>query len=346
MSVPSIINQAPSFADLSKAGVPAGEPAPPGQQPVTPPAGVAGGQAVAPTPAAGNSMLRQYEAQGLVPAGRFTNDAEMVDALYNLATNLASRQDAQPPEAPAPAKPVQPVQPVSQQPQAVKDISQIATTFQQHGLLSYANGQWVATNPMAASVAEQLNAQIIAAQARQAELADPDSFIRRYGTGVIQEALTPLGQELQQMKAQYQALQQTIEALMPKPYEGWVRQHESQLFSIDPATQTRVHTPAGKAYDSAWTTAYEAGVRDVEKLHTIASSTAQPYLQQAAPATQPAAKPAVPWASTVQPSGDTGFNAPGSQMGRAAGSTGISVPVGNDGMPSFSLMLAQGTVPQ
>ena len=346
MSVQSVINQAPSFADLSKTGVPAGEPAPPGQQLATPPAGVAGGQAVASTPT--NAMLRQYESQGLVPAGRFTNDAEMVEALYSLATNLASRQDDQRPEAPAPARPVQPAQPVPQQQpqQPARDISQVATTFQQAGLLSYANGQWVATNPMATQVAEQLNAQIIAAQARQAELADPDSFIRRYGTGAIREALTPIDEELQQVKAQYQMLQQQLEAMTPKPYESWIQQHQSQLYSTDPATQARVYTPAGKTYDSMWTTAYEAGVRDVAKLHEIASSAAQPYLQQAAPVTQPAAKPAVPWASTVQPAGDSGFNAPGSQMGRAAGSTGISVPVGNDGMPSFSLMLAQGTVPQ
>ena len=340
----------PSFAALTNQGVPVGGSAqlPPAAAPAAAGVQVAGGapaahvaldSAAPPTPSAPASLLRDYESRGLVPPNRFQSDAELVHGLYELAQTLAT--DRPEPRAAATPPPAVPDQ-VAQQPPA-EDIARVATAFQQQGLLSFANGQWVATNPMAGEVAAAMNRRNAEAQARQAELSDPSGFIRKYGADVFKQMVDPLHQQVQTLIEENKRLQESISSLAPKPYASWIKENQAKLYTVDPQTGSNVLSPAGNAYHAAWGSAAQAGVTDEAALHHIAMTTANPYM---AVQVQQTAQPAKPWSASLAVSPDNGFNAPGSAMGRQAGSTGVSVPVGPDGMPSFRMMLAQGVTPQ
>lgn len=331
--------QTPESIRLGSATLPATQPSPAGGgsfNPVAPQAP----PAAPPAPQPNRQYLTMYEQQNKVPAGRFQTDQEMFDALYNLSVGLADevetlRQPAAPP-APAPG-----VAPVVQQPAAPQaDLAKVANAFQQQGLLAFTNGQWTATSPMAQEVAVQMNRLVMEAQVRQAEMADPATWIKKYGADVLKEMVTPIQTELDTIKQQNQALQQQLANSQPKPYEAWINQHEAQLWAAD-ATGRKVHTSAGKAYHDAWAAAENAGVQDPAALHNIASLTATPYLTQ--PQQQAPAQPQQTFMETVahQRPQDSSFNLPGSTFSSQVPPGQLGFPVNNKGFPDWSAMQAQ-----
>jgi len=94
--------------------------------------------------------------------------------------------------------------------------------------LAMNNGQWVATNPIAQGAAQQLNTAMLEAQARQAELADPTAFITKYGQSAIDSRLTPLQQELQQLRQENQAIQARLAETLPRPDKQFVEANEGR----------------------------------------------------------------------------------------------------------------------
>lgn len=334
----------PSFADLqaqmgqqsqqpsaSTSGVQT-LPAPvatPGGQGFTPPA------PQAPPVQPQESYLTQLERMGKVPAGQFKTERELIDALYSTAEDLANRVNPEPLAQPV-AKPPVPETPVVNQ----ADLSKAATMFQQQGWLAMNNGQWVATNPIAQGAAQQLNTAMLEAQARQAELADPTAFITKYGQSAIDSRLTPLQQELQQLRQENQAIQARLAETLPRPDKQFVEANKDKLWTTDPAG-TRVPTQAGKLYSQAWDMASKAGYEDFNQIHEYALSVAQPYLQ---PTPQPAQPQHQPWMQQVQnsPVTDPSFTAPGTVFTNSVPPSGIGIPVGNDGFPTFGSLQALG----
>jgi hypothetical protein len=220
------------------------------------------------------------------------------------------------------------------------DLSKAATMFQQQGWLAMQNGQWVATNPIAQGAAQQLNTAMLEAQARQAELADPTAFISKYGQQAIDSRLTPLQQELQQLRQETQALQARLAETLPRPDKQFVEANEDKLWTTDPAGK-QVPTQAGKLYSQAWDMASKAGYEDFNQIHEYALSVVQPYLQ---PTPQPAQPQHQPWMQQVQnsPVTDPSFTAPGTVFTNSVPPSGIGIPVGNDGFPTFGSLQALG----
>lgn len=296
------------------------------------------------TPAVENRLVQKYIQAGQIQPGRFQNDEQLMNALITLAQQQAEALEAvqgQQPAAPQPpaAPPTTPTPPAT----PGVDLSQLATVFQQQGLLSFQNGQWIATNPVAQEAAVQLNRKALEAQAIQAELSDPRNFILKHGADALKEKLlTPVEQRLAEMAAQIERQQQLLDQAIPKPHEAWFNENRKALETVD-ATGQPVKTAAGVAFENAWNTAVQAGVNDPVALHKIAQAAALPVIQQVAPPQQPQA-PAVPWFQQAQntPATDTGFGLPGSQVGNPHQPTGIGVPVTNDGFPDYHQMLRQG----
>lgn len=289
------------------------------------------------TPAApaAPSLIQQYEAAGRIPVGRFKTEQELVEALYQVAETAASELDQARQAPSAPATPQAPVTPATPAVPA-EDLTKMATAFQQHGWLSLQNGQWVATNPLAGQLATQLNNQILEAQARQAELADPVSFFKKYGTQAMQENLTPMQAELAALKEQYQTLQRQVFEATPKPWDGFMKQYESQLWTTDPSGQ-RAHSAAGKAYHDAFEMAqqYQMSPGDA---HKFAETATKPYLQQQVQ--QPAA-PQQSWMQQVaqnQVPTDPSFNRPGTVLNQGVPQGQMGIPRDNDGYTSFNLL--------
>ena len=324
------MNQQPQQSSASTSGVqtPPVPVATPGGQGFSPPA------QPAPPIQPQESYLTQLERMGKVPAGQFKTERELIDALYSTAEDLANRVNPEPPAQPA--KPAVPETPVVNQ----ADLSKAATMFQQQGWLAMQNGQWVATNPIAQGAAQQLNTAMLEAQARQAELADPTAFISKYGQQAIDAKLTPLQQELQQLRQEYQALQSKLTETLPRPDKQFVEANKDKLWTTDPAG-TRVPTQAGKLYSQAWDMASKAGLEDFNQIHEYALSVAQPYLQ---PTPQPAQPQHQPWMQQVQnsPVTDPSFTAPGTVFTNSVPPSGIGIPVGNDGFPTFGSLQALG----
>ncbi len=335
----------PSFADLQ---------AQTGQQPNLTPNAPSGGANSLPAPVATpsgqgftpqaqpappvqpqESYLTQLERAGKVPAGQFRTERELIDALYSTAEDLANRVNPEPVARPA-------VEPPAPQAPAVNqaDLSKAATMFQQQGWLAMNNGQWVASNPIAQAAAQQLNTAMLEAQARQAELADPTAFISKYGQQAIDSRLTPLQQELQQLRQETQALRNQVAETLPRPDKQFVDANKDKLFTVDAAGK-QMHTPVGKLYSQAWDMADRAGY-DYNKIHEYALSVVQPYLQttQAPPAPQPQQS----WVQQVQqsPVTDPSFTAPGTVFTNSVPPSGIGIPVGNDGFPTFGSLQALG----
>jgi hypothetical protein len=210
----------------------------------------------------------------------------------------------------------------------------MATVFQQNNWLALQNGQWVATNPLATQVAQQLNNQALEAQARQAELADPRSFIAKYGKEAFEQFTTPLQEKLQQVLERNQRLEQQLSSMIPKPHESWIKEHEAKLWTTDPAG-ARVPTAAGAAYRDAWDLAVNSGVTDPAAAHRIASMAASPYLQNSQPA---APQPQQPWMSQAlqRPVSDPSFAAPGTVLNNVVPPQQRGVPLDNQGFPTFA----------
>lgn len=283
------------------------------------------------------SLIQKYEQEGRIPVGRFKSEQELVDALYQVAETAANRLEQynqQPPAAPAtPAPAVAPVAPA-------EDLTKMATYFQQNNWLALQNGQWVATNPLASQLAGQLNQQIMEAQARQAELADPVSFFKKYGSDALKENLTPMQAELAELKAQYQALQSQIAEAAPKPWDGFLKQYDAQLWTTDPSGQ-RVPSPVGKVYHDAFEIARQSGLSAAE-IHKLAEMATRPYLQQAQQPTTPQQS----WmqqVTTNQAPTDPSFSRPGTVLNNGVPPGQMGIPRENNGFTSFNL-LAQ--VPQ
>ena len=326
------MSQQPQQSSASTSGV-QGLPAPvatPGGQGLTPPTPQ---QALPAQPQ--ESYLAQLERMGKIPVGEFKSERELIDALYTTAENLANRVAPEPPAQPATPPPAPEPPSVNQ-----ADLSKAATMFQQQGWLAMQNGQWVATNPIAQSAAQQLNTAMLEAQARQAELADPTAFISKYGQTAFDAKLTPLQQELQQLRQETQALQARLAETLPRPDKQFVEANKDKLWTTDPAGK-QVPTQAGKLYSQAWDMASKAGIEDFNQIHEYALSVVQPYLQ---PTPQPAQPQHQPWMQQVQnsPVTDPSFTAPGTVFTNSVPPSGIGIPVGNDGFPTFGSLQALG----
>lgn len=335
----------PSFADLqaqqaSIQPVPPNAPSGGATQPSVPASQPGGGS---PPPAVSQPTVPQpyvaeLERLGRIPVGRFTNDRDLIDTLYGTAENLATQVEQFEARQAAPVQPAAPVVPAT----PVADVTKMATVFQQNGWLALQNGQWVATNPMATQLATQMNASIMEAQARQAELAEnPSAFISKHGADVFKQALSPLQQEIETLRQQNQQLQQQFEASTPRLDKTWVETNKAQLYTTDAAGK-EVPTQAGKAYGEAWEMARAAG-KPIDQIHSFALSVATPYLAAAA---TPAPAPAPPqtWVQQVlsNPGTDPSFTAPGTVLNKSVPPNGIGYPVDNDGYPSFSKLQGLG----
>lgn len=332
----------PSFADLQSQM---------GQQPPTTQLAPSGGALSPPAPAsqlgAGGSSppaqpvpsyLTELEQAGKVPAGRFKTERELIDALYGTASDLATQVEQYEHRVP----PAQPEPPAPAVTPPAADLTKMATVFQQNGWLALQNGQWVATNTMATQIAQQMNNSILEAQARQAELSDPSAFIAKYGSDAIKQAVDPLRQQIDRLVQQNQQLQQQFEAAAPRPDREWVASNKGQLYAADAAGK-EVPTPAGKAYGDAWEMARRAGIDDIAQIHQYALTVATPYL--APKPVAPAAPPAQTWMQQTVPTlpgVDPSFNAPGSVLNSSVPPTGIGIPTGNDGFPTFRSLQALG----
>lgn len=291
-------------------------------------------QFIPPAAPARDPYLIQLEQSNRLPPGRFNTVQEAFDAIYTLAEQQESELDrfkAQPPAAPAP--PVTPAPPA-------EDLNKMAMAFQQNGWMALENGQWVAKQPAAGQLAQQLNHQLLEAQARQAELSDPVSFIAKYGKTAIEQYLTPLQKEMEALKQQNLQLQMDIAKSTPKPHEAWVEQNKAVLWTTD-QNGTRTPSVAGKAYADAWDMAESYGMR-AEDVHKFAMTAATPYLttvtQQA-----PQPQPPQPWMQQVlqnPPAQNPAFNAPGTFLNNSVPPQQRDVTLDNDGLPSFARLQA------
>lgn len=289
--------------------------------------------------------IQELERLGHVPAGRFKNDRELSERLYSISEEMAARleeYEKQYPTQPAatPAAPT-PLQPAAAPVATATDVTQIATVFQQNGLLTFNNGQWVATNPMAAAVAEQMNRSALEAQARQAELANPSAFITKYGSEVINKAVDPLNQRLEELARQNQRLQQQFENSMPRPDRDWVTQNRSMLYAKD-TTGREAETPIGAIYRNAWSAAEQQYGGNFAAIHQYALDVIKPLLP-----TQQQPQQKQPWLAGVQNpqsnmyAADPSFTAPGTIFNNGVSPQHQGRPLGNDGMPSFAAIQHQ-----
>lgn len=291
------------------------------------------------------------EAEGKIPRGQFKDDAELLQALYSVAdqslTELEKLKSSQanPPAAP-PGTPVlasgssgvPAAQPAAAAPAALnQDITRAAMALQQQGLLTFTNGQWVATSPVAGDIAAKMNQAALDIQAKTAELADPGAFIQKYGTDVIQAAVKPLQEQLEAVRRQNQELEQRLRASIPKPYEGWLRDNQKHLKTADGQL-----TEAGQAYSMAWDAAVANGVTSEQVLHQKAVEWASRFLPKTPNSAQPSQAAPPSFLSTVgQAPANPGFNAPGSTFAKQGNPSGVNVPVTNKGLPDFNEMQRQ-----
>lgn len=299
-----------------------GLPTPPQTPPVSP---------MTPAPQV-DPYIVELERSGRLPAGRFKTTQEAFEAIYGIAESAAQQVERLQSQTQAP--PVEPAPP--QAPAApVEDLNKMAMAFQQSGWMALENGQWVAKQAAATQLAQQLNQRIAEAQARQAELADPDTFFAKYGKKAINENIAPLQAELAELKQQYQQMQQELYKAVPKPHEAWVKQNEAQLWTTNQLGQ-RVPSPAGKAYGDAWDLAQSYGMA-AEDIHKFASVAATPYMtQQQAPPAVP--QPQQSWMQqTLQnpPVHNPAFNAPGTSFTNSVPPHQRASSLDNDGLPSF-----------
>lgn len=322
-TIPNTMNAPSGGANSPPA--PASQPGGPGFTPPQTPAPQA--------PPQRDPYLVQLEQQGKIPPGRFQSVQEAFEAVYGVAETAAAqleqaRNQPSTPVTPEPAKPA-PVAPT-------EDLTKMATYFQQQNWLALQNGQWVALNPLAGQIAGQLNQQIVEAQARQAELADPVGFFKKYGSDALKENLTPLEQKLAALEAQLAQTQQQLAATAPKPWDGFIQQYEAQLWTTDPSGQ-RVPSAVGKVYHDAFEMASQYGMSPAD-IHKFAETATKPYLQQT---TQAPAQPQQSWMQqvTTNPAQtDPGFNRPGTVLNNGVPPGQMGIPRENNGFTSFNLL--------
>jgi hypothetical protein len=253
--------------------------------------------------------------------------------MMELVEQYETEREGQQPAAPAaPAAPTQPVVPKA--PQPAGNLSQAQLAFQQAGMISFQNGQWVATNPLANDLVGQLNQQVMQQHQRLQELSDPKSFISQYGKDVIKQEMDPLLQEIQTLKQQNAEMQRQFQSSRPKPYEGFLTTHAAALRNPDNSL-----TAVGQLYDSTWKTASAGGVTDEAILHKLAEAAVNPYLRAPAPQAAQPPQTFMQFAAQSQPS-DPGFNSPGTVLTNA-GQTPIGLPLTNRGMPDMRAMMSQ-----
>ena len=307
----------------------------PANQPVySPPAPQPGNQQSPMQPAPQQTvdpLILQWEADQRLPPGRFKTTQELSEHLYSTLVDVATKLDEYEKQQPAPqVTPTQPVAPAPATP-APQDLTQIASVFQQNGMLANEGGQWVAKNPLANGVAEQLNKAAMEAQIRQLEMANPEAFVAKYGNNLVQ----PLQSKIDEIVKQNQLLQQRLESTLPRPDRDWVNQNRHILYTKD-AAGNEISTQIGQLYATAWDTANRQGISDYAKIHEYAMGLISPLLQ---PQQQP--QPQASWMSGVgtKPP-DPGFNAPGTVFTNNAPPGQGGVPVGNDGFPRYSILQA------
>lgn len=293
--------------------------------------------------------IQELERLGQVPPGQFKTERELIERLYSVSGELAGQvdeyerrfQQAKPQQAPAQTPPptTQPTANVA----TAADVAQMAAVFQQNGMLSVQNGQWVAVNPMATGVAEQMNRSVMEAQARQAELANPSAFIQKYGADVISQQLSPLKQQLEEMTRQNQLLQQQFQNSVPRPDKDWIGQNRDKLYTKD-ASGREVETPIGAIYRTAWNAATEQGHTSYTDIHQYALGVVAPLIGPQ-PQAQP---PRQSWMAGVQNpqsnmyAADPSFTAPGTIFNNGVSPQHQGRPLGNDGFPTFAALQAQG----
>lgn len=288
-----------------------------------------------PAPQPVDPLILQWEADQRLPPGRFKTTQELSEHLYSTLVDVAGKLDEYEKQQPAPQQPVQtpqvapPVAPVTQ------DLTQIAGVFQQNGMLAQESGQWVAKNPLANGVAEQLNKAAMEAQLRQMELANPQAFIAKYGTNLVNEAVQPLQTQMAEIVKQNQMLQQRLESTLPRPDRDWVNQNRQILYTKD-AAGNETPTQIGQIYTTAWDTANRQGISDYAKIHEYAMGVISPLIQP-----QMQAQPQASWMSGVgaKPP-DPGFNSPGTVFTNNAPPGQGGVPVANDGFPRYNILQA------
>lgn len=292
------------------------QPAPASQQPVDP-------------------FIQQWEANQRLPPGRFKTTQELAEHLYLALDDVAGKLEEYEKRTPAPQQPTPPTQTAPPAAPVTQDLTQIAGMFQQNGMLAQEGGQWIAKNPLANGVAEQLNKAAMEAQLRQMELANPEAFVSKYGMSLVNNAVQPLQAKMDEIAKQNQMLQQRLESTLPRPDRDWVNQNRQVLYSKD-AAGNEVPTQIGQLYTHAWDTAYNQGERDYGKIHEYAMKLIGPLVQ---PQQQP--QPQASWMSSVgNKPPDPGFNAPGTVFTNNAPPGQGGVPVANDGFPRYNILQA------
>jgi ribosomal protein L29 len=276
---------------------------PPAQTPQTPP------------PAATRAQLDRMVATGkLSPhdAAMFQSDAQFLDDLYDLALQPPAAPPAQPQTPQVPQVPV--VQPAQGPPP--EELARTLQALQQAGAVVFENGRYVSKYPDFQGVAERANLDRMKAEQALQELSNPNQWLRKNGSEVIDEFVKPLKEELQQLRAQ-------LQASLPKPHEAWIAKHEAQLKQRDAAGNVVGLTPAGMVYDQTYQSVRARGIRDPQVLHDVAAQAAEALLQhmQTAQPVVPQAQPQTPLsyaqaAALSQQPLNPGFNMPGTTLSR------------------------------
>lgn len=293
------------------------------------------------SPSSQPSAYERAVQKGLLPPGlQFASDDELVERLATVAQRaVAAAESAAVRPNQAASQQAPPATPAQQGDGfTAEQLSTTAQMFQQQGLLTFSNGVWVATNPLAGAVAEQLNRRVAQAQAAQAELADPEGFVRKYGTNAFKQFVEPLQQQQQQLQRQLAAVQQMIAAQSPKPYDDFLEQNASILFTRD-ATGREVPTAVGQEYGRAWDELAATGVRDEAALHKYASAMIAQYLNPAPQSAAPAVPPQQPWSANIPPATDPAFSRPGSMVQVAQAPGAGSIPRNNQGLPDLTALV-------
>jgi polyhydroxyalkanoate synthesis regulator phasin len=304
---------------------PAAQPAQP-QQPAQPPT---------PPVAPGRSFVDSLVARGQLTAEEarlYPSD----DALFYDLLSIANQkvQDPGPPAAPTPEPPAPP----TAETPPPDNVEALAMPLLQNGLLKLENGRYMTELPELQQVAQKLNQDRLVAEQKIHELRDPEAFMRKYGKGLIEEATKPLQSELQSLREQ-------LAKATPAPHEAWINQHKTQLYKLDASgNPTQELSPVGQVYHEVYSSAKDAGTKDLKILHTVASRAAEAVMNaqnQGTAQPQPPAEPEPSFWQQAQnaPAASPGFTAPGSQL--AQGQPSQNVPVDNRGFVDMNALYQQ-----
>ena len=293
-------------------------------------------------PVATRAMLDSYVNLGLMTpdeAKYYRSDADLILEIDSARKEIeAARQQMQqqPPATPTPP-PVQPQTPVAPQ-KSDEELMGVATSLLQTGALEMVNGRYTSKVPELQTYADKLNAQQWEMQKQMAELRNPSEWLKKHGSGFIEEVTKPLQDEIKSLKEQ---LSQTV----PKPHEAWIAQNRDRLYVMENGQPTQQLSPAGQVYDRVYRTASSQGITDPVVLHQLASEAAGPLLTGTAPAAAAQPQPQSPsfWAQASQASAtNPGFNLPGTKLSSHQQQQ-TAIPVTNTGYPDMMAM-AQGVL--